>query len=189
MSDPRAGGWGRGAEPPPSPPPAQPEAPGPRPRARGAAARPPARRAAPEMRLRPPGYVTRDLRFPRHPALRRAPTRAPARGPASESRRRCRKSPVPPAPASGQPFIPSRVRASAPPAFAGRGSGTPRPAPRFSAFLRRTDFSLCLALWHPGGSVFFTPFPLSLICPLHVQDTCPQVSVQVLSSHLGVLLK
>lgn len=83
MSDPRAGGWGRGAEPLPSPPPAPPEAPGPWPRARGAAARPPAGRAAPEMRLRPPGYVTRDLRFPLHAALGRAQTQAPAALPPS----------------------------------------------------------------------------------------------------------
>lgn len=76
VSDSRAGGWGRGAEPPPSPPHARPEAPGPRPGARGAAARPPARRTAPPLRLRLPGYVTRDLPFPLHtPRSARRPGR------------------------------------------------------------------------------------------------------------------
>lgn len=66
VSDPRAGGWGRGTEPPPSPPPPHERPEAPRPGARGAAARPPACRAASPLRLRPPGYVTRDLPFPLH---------------------------------------------------------------------------------------------------------------------------
>lgn len=164
MSDPRAGGWGRGAEPLP---PARPEAP-------GTEARSPRRRSeaccllpvSPPLRLGPPGYVTRDLPFPlRHgaatpalpPALRRQATPG-SHGPASRSRRRRRNS-LFAAPAPRRPFIHSRVRVFAPPAIAERGTGARarRRGPPAWAHRSVPGFSRSLAGRHVGGSVFLTP--------------------------------
>lgn len=178
VSDPRAGGWGRGGEPLP---PARPEAPGdggPEPAAPLRGLLP----VAPPLRLGPPGYVTRDLPFPvRHgaatpalpPALRRQATPG-AHGPAS---------PVPPpAPqltlccAGASPAIHSLARSSVRSpsdrrTWHGRGVAVLRPGLTTRSLY--PGFSRSLARRHAGGSVFL-PFSLLFICLSRFQDTCPK---------------
>lgn len=181
VSDPRAGGWGRGGEPLP---PARPEAPGdggPEPAAPLRGLLP----VAPPLRLGPPGYVTRDLPFPlRHgaatpalpPALRRQATPGahgpafpgPAAGAATHSLLRRRLA--------GHSFtrafecsLPQRSQnvARAP----GRGVAVLRPG--LTARSLYPGFSRSLARRHAGGSVFL-PFSLLFICLPRFQDTCPK---------------
>lgn len=158
--------------------------------------------AAPPLRLRPPGYVTRDLPFPlRHGAA--TPALPPARRrPTPPGRPRpCFRVPPSPAPqltlslrrrVAGHSFtrafecsLHQRLQNGhgrpGPGLGSLLGSGAPPSLPRSQASRRRYPEAVFSSL--------ISPPPFLFICLYRFQDTCPQVSLQVLPSHLYVLLE